>query len=420
MSVTARNSLPELLHKGWRLLPPRGRRWLFRELTPLLAPRPAPAARPQLPIHVGGPFASSIGIGWGARSEAAILREAGFAPRLHDVSGVLMARNLPQSDPGLSLDAPAPGPGILLLHANPNHIPLLFLGWGRRAVAEKYVIGYCVWETERIPADWQRNLQFLHAVWCPSRFAADAFRAATDKPVDVVPHCVEPPAGLGPDRAQFDIGEDTFAVLTAAHLGSGLTRKNPIAAIRAFREAFGSSDKALLLVKISQADHYPERLDAIRKAVHDVSNIRLLLETHTDMDFWMLLNSVDAALSLHRAEGFGLVPAQAMSLGKVAVATGWSGNMDYMNPRNSLSVGYSLVPVRDPEGNYRETDQRWAEPDIGHAAELLRKAASDEDLRARLGANARRCMYERCGREAVGKVIRERLAGLGVRPEAGQ
>ena len=66
-----------------------------------------------------------------------------------------------------------------------------------------------------------------------------------------------------------------------------------------------------------------------------------------------LMAAADIVLSLHRSEGFGLVPAEAMQLGKPVVATGWSGNMDFMNARNSAPVSYSLVPVQDPRRRVR-------------------------------------------------------------------
>jgi hypothetical protein len=35
-----------------------------------------------------------------------------------------------------------------------------------------------------------------------------------------------------------------------------------------------------------------------------------------------------------------------MALGKPVIATGWSGNMSFMNHTNACLVGYDLVPRR--------------------------------------------------------------------------
>ena len=87
-----------------------------------------------------------------------------------------------------------------------------------------------------------------------------------------------------------------------------------------------------------------------------------------------LMAAADIVISLHRSEGFGLVPAQAMALGKPVVATAWSGNVDFMNERNSAPVSYSLVPVHDPEGAFQSDNQKWAEANVEEAALWLRAA----------------------------------------------
>ena len=103
-----------------------------------------------------------------------------------------------------------------------------------------------------------------------------------------------------------------------------------------------------------------------------------------------LMAEVDIVLSLHRSEGFGLVPAEAMQLGKPVVATGWSGNMDFMNERNSVPVSFRLVPVEDPyDGAFVSDGQLWADADVGNAAEWLRRLAADPRLRRHLGETAR-------------------------------
>lgn len=405
------------LRKSWKILPKKVRQFVFRDIVPLLAPRPSSQPSPKPPVTVLAPFSSSIGIGWGGRQNAKILDRAGFDTRLYDWTNALFSSDLPDSELLTTQQKPGTGPGILLFHANPNHLPSLFLHLGSRSIAEKYVIGYSVWELPLLPPDWQRNLRFVHSIWCPSTFSAKAFRDATDKPVHVVPHCIDPPDGVAPDRERFGIARDIFAVLTAIHLGSGLSRKNPLASIRTFRSAFPNDHNAILLVKVSQADFYPDRMIEIRDAIQGATNILLIEDTLGEHDYWKLLQSIDAILSLHRSEGFGLIPAQGMAIGKLAIATGWAGNMDYMSPENSLPVGYSLVPVNDPEGNYRTDGQVWAEPDIGHAAALLRQAAGDHALRKQLGRAAKNTIRRKLGKDAVDKAIRKQLARLGVTPD---
>lgn len=405
-----------------RFVPRPLRRLVFNHLVPRLAPRPAGQPTPRQPVSILAPFRSSIGIGWGARENAEIIAKAGFDVRCQDMTNLLFASDLADSFPDKfrnETEGPAPGPGVLLVHASPNHVPYAFLRLGKRALADKYIIGYWVWETQEPPVSWQRNLRFVHEIWCPSRFAANAFRSLTEKPVHVVPHSVEPPAQSFPDRPRFGIPPDTFAVLTAVHLGSGLTRKNPLAAIRAFDMAFSRSRRAVLVVKVSQADIYPDRMEEICREIQGIPNCILLQETLATRDYWRLLHSIDAILSLHRAEGFGLIPAQAMAIGKVAIATGWSGNMEYMNGDNSLPVNYSIVAASDPEGNYDQPGQKWAEPDLQHAASMLRKAAEDRLLRQRIGSAAVSDIRATLSHDAIGRIIHDRLGKIGVTPSSG-
>ena len=59
-----------------------------------------------------------------------------------------------------------------------------------------------------------------------------------------------------------------------------------------------------------------------------------------------LFARADCYVSLHRAEGFGLTLAEAMALGKPVIATGFSGNTDFMTPANSYLVDWKLTQRR--------------------------------------------------------------------------
>jgi glycosyltransferase involved in cell wall biosynthesis len=123
-----------------------------------------------------------------------------------------------------------------------------------------------------------------------------------------------------------------------------------------------------------------------------------------------LMAAVDIVLSLHRSEGFGLVPAEAMQLGKPVVATGWSGNMDFMNAGNSAPVAYTMVPVQDPyDGAFVADGQLWAEADVDDAANWLRRLAADPELRRRMGDAARADIAKQLSPQSVAQTVAKLL-----------
>ena len=79
-----------------------------------------------------------------------------------------------------------------------------------------------------------------------------------------------------------------------------------------------------------------------------------------------------------------IIPALAMLCGRVAVATGWSANLDFMTPDNSILLPYKLVPVEDVDERYVIEGTHWAEVDEDAAAEALRRLHVDPVYRDHL------------------------------------
>jgi glycosyltransferase involved in cell wall biosynthesis len=206
-------------------------------------------------------------------------------------------------------------------------------------------------------------------------------------------------------RDRLGLPRDALVVLNVFHLGSAFSRKNPLAAIAAFRRAFGDDPSRVLAIKlIDNGLHQARReLDA---AIAGAGNIRIIEGMLPEADMAGLMAASDIVISLHRSEGFGLVPAQAMALGKPVIATGWSGNLDFMNDRNSALVSYTLVPVRDPQGFFDSTDQQWAEADVDHASAWLRRLADNAGLRAELGAAAAADIRDRLSPAGFARSVR--------------
>jgi glycosyltransferase involved in cell wall biosynthesis len=346
---------------------------------------------------VGG-LDQSTGLGEGARLMLRGLRCLGVTSWPLDLTAPL--GDLP----------PAGAP--LVVHANAPSLPGALLLLPRALLRDRHVIGYWSWELPRMPPEWRVGLRFVHEIWVPSQFTATAVATIAPGRVRVVP----PPLGAlsiaqaALDRSAFSLPDTAVIVLVSFNLASSLERKNPLAAIAAFRAAFGDRKDRMLLLKVGNPDHFPRDFAVITAAAAAVPNIRIETRVLPAEDNAALLNACDIVLSLHRAEGLGLVPAEAMLCGKPVIATGWSGNMQFMDSESAALVGYRLVPVRDGRHVYDVPGAMWADPDVNEAVAQLRRLADDAAQRAALGARGRSAVSARLG---VGQLA-DAVHGIGL------
>jgi glycosyltransferase involved in cell wall biosynthesis len=203
--------------------------------------------------------------------------------------------------------------------------------------------------------------------------------------------------------------DDQIVFLTFADARSSLARKNPVAAIRAFRAAFTPDDaRVALLVKISGDASHDDMLEALKASADGAENIIFLRQDLDQPGVASLMESADVIVSLHRAESLGLVVAEGMARGKAVLTTPWSGVADFIAPDCVASVDYELVPVRDEQGVY-QPGQVWAEPSMTSAAAWMVRLRDDAALRAELGARARAraaaCLPEIWPHEALGEMF---------------
>ncbi|HTR15556.1 MAG TPA: glycosyltransferase family 4 protein [Acetobacteraceae bacterium] len=395
------------LHRLWRAFPANVRRHLAARGAAFMAPRidwPPPAAREG--VIVAGEIDRESGLGEGARVMLRALRAIG-------VSGFPLAAGMAlpgkQAAPGA---AALPAGAALVLHVNSPWLPAALLRLPRGALRGRRVIGYWAWELPTLPDLWRIGLPFVHEVWVPSRFTAAAMETLLPGRVRVVPHAlaISPPEPSALDRAAFGLPRDAVIVLVSFNLASSFERKNPLAAIAAFRAAFGTRTDRLLLLKIGNPVHFPDDFRRLREIVGDAPNIRLETRTLPGPDSHALTAACDIVLSLHRSEGFGLVPAEAMLLGRPVVATDWSGTREFLDESSGVPVSYRLVPARDPRGVFEAPGAVWAEADVGAAAASLVRLADDAALRARIGAAGRELAMRRLGPGPLAEAVR----GLGL------
>ena len=154
-----------------------------------------------------------------------------------------------------------------------------------------------------------------------------------------------------------------------------------------------------LVIKVNNPHTLPELVPLYQRLVQRAAQdprIHLLDQSYSYAEVLQLFASCDALVSLHRAEGLGLVMMECMGLGKPVIATAWSGNMDYCTPENAALVGYDLVPVRPSLPVYQQlaqsTSVQWAQPRLEEATRWLRKLFDQPELGQQLGAQAARDM----------------------------
>ncbi len=341
----------------------------------LLGRRPRPG-----PPVIAGLLTSSAGLGQGARLSLQAAQDAGIEVRGLDLCDYFPWHRKLAAQP--MVPARADEGGTLILHINPPELPVTILAIGRSFLKSKRIVGYWHWELARMPLFWRFACSLVDEVLVPSRFVADAFGPKPPCPVRVVTHPVRPPIPAPINRNDFGISESAFVCLVVFDLRSSMARKNPLGALKAFKTAFGDDPTAMLVVKGSGMETASQQMEELVAALSPHKNVMLLKEVYATDVVAALIRVSDVVISLHRSEGLGLVPAEAMYLRVPVVATAYSGNVDFMYSANSALVDYTLVPVCDAQGTYGGVGQVWADPDIAQAANWLRRLRSDPSLRA--------------------------------------
>ena len=283
---------------------------------------------------------------------------------------------------------------------------------GKAFRSGKYNIGYFAWELTEFPNAWTGSFDYFDEIWCPSDFAREAIAAKSPVPVLTMPHCIafdRPKEPLSELRALFGLPGDAFLFLCLFDLNSYAERKNPRAAIDAFRSARAANSR--LVIKVQNAESNPTEFAELKAQVADLPDVLLLAGTYSRSEVYALEAACDAFVSLHRSEGFGFAVAECMYLGKPVISTDWSATREFVNPSNGCPVPARLVALERSHGPYAK-GSLWADPDIEVAAEWMRRLSADRALGASLGAAARRTIETDYSPKAIGQRYRRRLEAI--------
>jgi hypothetical protein len=182
--------------------------------------------------------------------------------------------------------------------------------------------------------------------------------------------------------------KEKFAYLFVGHWMQGDVgedRKNVGLLIKAFYETFKNKmNKPALILKTSQvSSSYHDReeilkkIKQIKKSVNskNLPNIYLLHGDFSDEEMNEIYNhsKVKAMISLTKGEGYGRPLLEFTLSKKPLITTGWSGQLDFLDPKLTSLIGGQLTNVHPSTQNqFLLPESQWFSPDHGQIGFYLK------------------------------------------------
>ncbi len=294
---------------------------------------------------------------------------------------------------------------IVIIHDEPATLPHYYQTWP--ILRQRYVIAYAVCETSVMAPDRLRSLGYVDEIWTSSTYCRTAL-AAAQRPVTVIPHIVSPieadDAAAERLRARRGLSADTYIFYTIAQREE---RKNIEAGIRAFTKIAAPDVRYVVKSTLPLSDE-----------MRSVAGIINPMDYFSDDDIAALHRIGHCYVSPHSGEGWGLCMSDAMALGNLVIATGYSGNMDYMDTESALLARHSVETIRLPESRERlvfdpsATAPQWTYVDEDDLSKLMLRARWFWDELAPMREEAKRRMAQYTSAR-IGDMMMRRLQAIG-------
>lgn len=370
--------------------------------------KPFSAEKFQKGVNLIGNIRAEIGLGQSCRLVANELEHTGlpFSVLNFELSGKVRNQDL-SYEHKLSENADY---GINLIHIHPYEMPEAYLFFNREIWDYHYNIGFWVWELEELPDEWTECISLFDEIWTPSEFAAEAMREKISLPVYSIPFAVNAETEAGYNREYFGLPENRFLYLIMYDSNSTADRKNPKGAVDAFKTAFSPKNSEVgLVIKVNNGTE--EDLKDLKNELRDYSAVYYITGVLDKIQVNSLLKCSDVFVSLHCAEGFGLVMAEAMLTGTPVIATNWSANTEFMNSDVACMVDFEFEQIKKDAGHYK-SGQRWAKADVGQAAEYMLKLKESPEFYQAVSRKAIRFVQEKLSMEKAVCKIKDRVSKI--------
>jgi len=362
-------------------------------------------------FNVAGYLAAESGVGAAARGYVRALQCAGIRVALNNIELAVESRKADSSLSGFAENNPYP---INLICINADQIPAFVNKVGEGYFRDKHNIGVWWWELPDFPQESWSSFRWFDEIWVGSSFIQQSLSRYSPIPIVRIP----PAVGVAlpaeqtklSRRRALGLPDDEFVFLFMFDFFSGFERKNPLATIRAFRQAFHPSQPVRLVIKCINSQQAGAKLQQLQDAIAD-ARITILDRYLSAQDTTGLIAESDAYVSMHRSEGLGLPLVEAMLLQKPVIATGWSGNADFMTTTNSYPLPFKLIVNSADVGPYR-AGELWADADVTAAANCMRAVFSDREDSRLKALQASVDAASHFSEQSVASMIKGRLAAI--------
>ena len=288
---------------------------------------------------------------------------------------------------------------VVFLHCEPYKYAAIYARFP--ILHERYVVGCATWEADILPQKYQEGVRFIQEIWTPSKYCAAIFRAH-HRNVRVIPHIIARSERITEDDEVFmqeklDIDPRCRCYLVIGSMHD--KRKNMAFVIDQFQSALGEFGDAVLIVKGIPSDP-PLTLPS---TIH-------IREVLSEGQLTYLYKRASVCISAHHSEGWGLTISDAIACGVPVIATGYSGNMDYMDTASSIILPYELSPIKpDDLFGLFSSDMKWAYPSpVALRAALISSRTMSSDHLNDM-ANLAKWNTQSYGRDNLRRTIGARL-----------
>ena len=362
-----------------------------------------------LPVVWAGPLLDPSGYSDEARGFLCALDRCGYAVAARQHGFISADAGLPEQHLQVvrqALRRPAPTGDFVYVH---HHQPAS----GQPLNAAGPNVARTMFETDRIPRSWQPRLLDVDAIWVPAAFNVETFQRG-GIPGDRI-HVL-------PGTLDFDLFRRDAVVPLSIPGTRGFTflstfdftdRKGWDVLLEAWARAFDPDDDVSLVLKCLTLHGITE--EAIRERIALYLDGRrtapIVVDTRllSTSDLAGLYASVDAFVLSSRSEGWGRPLMEAMAMGVPTIGSRWSGNLAFMDDRNSWLAEGEVVEIEQwyPVHPSLWQGGRWFAPDPDSVAEHLRTVRRGGDAVRARAAWAAEDLRERFGAEVVAARIVE-------------